>query len=219
MLVTIISLILLLIIIFPVILTKVLMIALKKLYFRIEMENLFEYKNIYICLQLKSKLALISPLKLRISSISFKRIPNTLKFQIIIEKIHLKAHLSEIDLKPLYKNKMDEIFTINLMKIFEFTQNYLFSDYNILSIHKNSKINVKKANNSFNGSSFFSRLLGLIILSRISFKIKKTRFDFIENSKGINLREFDDPYEKIILRTKIYSSFFLCSYDTKVIFF
>lgn len=211
-LVTIICFFLLFILLLPYLISTLLKLLLKKLSFKIEMNNIMEYKNLYFSLDLKSKLSIFAPLKLMIPSIRIKKTPKKFHFQIIIEKIYIKAHISGLDLKSTHKNKMDDIFTMNLLKILDFTQNYFYSNSSSLNLpQKNST-----ENKNLSMFAIFMKLFGFLVLPKFSLNIHKIRFDIIQTTSEIPKETFENPYENLVHRIKIYKSHFYCISDLKV---
>lgn len=214
-LITILCFLIIFIMIGPFLLKHLLQFFLRKYFFKIDIHSFFSFRNILLCFNSENSLSFFSSIKMFISSIKIKKTPKKLNFSIIIDKIHFKVHPVELALTPTSKTKIDELFTLNLMKILEFTKKRL----NIKSKLINYQKPIEKSSESsrLKPMQIISKLFSFYFLSRFSIQINKITVDFIQvTEEESDFREFISPYEKIVSRFKKYHSSFWCDYNSEV---
>ena len=212
--ITMLCILLMFIMMLPFLIQSILQIILRSYNFRIQIKGLFFFKNIYFTLKPQS-LLFFNSFKIFISFIKIKKNPNQFTFVIFIDKIHLKLQSMDLELAPSLSHKLDEIFTINLMKIIEFTRKSMIIQKSSLETPK--IIKPPSYLSKLLSLSILMKLLSFFLLSKFSIKINKLHIEMIENSsEGLVVDDFINPYENTLNKTKNCKVLFWCDYNNQV---
>lgn len=182
---------------------------LKFLQFKISIPSLSCFERISFVI--KQNFSFIKYAKISISQIKLIKVPNKFEFFLKINKIHIKSELNQLNLIPIRKNEMEEIFATNLLKIFEFTNKSLLKKGELLKKlkKKNEKPNINT--NSFNDFllplKMMMKFLLLAVITRIKFKIEKITFEILESiTDDSNENNEFDMFDDIVLKIRYYNT-------------